>query len=76
MVRGTIVCLKPIPLLPTFSYACTYNPVFLHLYARRLHALGFSIPYQSSAGSYRRYSGDAAIPGKGELLVWQPQNSF
>lgn len=72
MIRGTIVCLKPIALLPTFSQACTYNPVFLRLYARRLQALGISIPYQPSAGSYRRYSGDSAVPGKGELLVWQP----
>src|SRR6516165_3935955 len=34
MIRGTIVSLKPIALLPTFSYACTYKPVFLHLYTR------------------------------------------
>lgn len=74
MIRGTIVCGKPIALLPTFSYACAYDPVFLSLYVKRLHALGFSIPHQSS-GSYRRYSGDAAVPGKGELLVWQPSGA-
>ncbi len=73
MIRGTIVCLKPIALLPTFSYACTYDPVFLRLYGRRLEELGFSIPYQPDAGGYRRYSGDAAVPGKGEILVWKPQ---
>ena len=28
MVRGTIVSLTPIALLPTFAYACTYPPVF------------------------------------------------
>ena len=28
MVRGTIVSLKPLRLLPTFSYACAYNPTF------------------------------------------------
>ena len=74
MIRGTIVCGKPIALLPTFSYACMYDPVFLNLYVKRLHALGFSIPSQSGGG-YRRYSGDAAVPGKGELLVWQPQDA-
>jgi formylmethanofuran dehydrogenase subunit C len=69
MIRGTIVSLKPIALLPTFSYACTYNPVFLNLYGRRLHALDFALP-DSAHGGYRRYSGDAAVPGKGEILLW------
>ncbi len=72
MIRGTIVCLTPIALLPTFSYACTYHPTFLHLYTRRLKALGFSIPYRAGDGGFRRYSGDAAVPGQGEILVWQP----
>src|SRR5205807_5909206 len=36
MFRGTIVSLKPIPLLPTFAYACDYQPTFLRLYARHL----------------------------------------
>ena len=71
MVRGTIVCGKPIALLPTFAFACTYNPVFMNLYARRLEELGFSMPHRASGG-YRRYSGDAAVPGKGEILIWQP----
>ena len=44
MVRGTIVSLTPLRLLPTFSYACAYNPTFLRLYAKHLQALGFAIP--------------------------------
>jgi len=75
MFRGTIVSLVPLPLLPTFSYACAYNPAFLRLYARHLRALGFSIPYATQDGAYRRYTGDAAVPGKGELLVWQPHTA-
>src|SRR5262249_17519869 len=72
MVRGTIVCLKPIRLMPTFGFACAYNPVFLRLYARSLQALGFAIPCEERDGAYRRYTGDNAVPGKGEILVWQP----
>src|SRR5262249_26445859 len=72
MVRGTIVSLTPIHLLPTFSYACEYNPVFLRLDAKHLQALGFSIPYEDREGVYRRYSGDGSVPGKGEILVWAP----
>lgn len=73
MMRGTIICLKPIPIMPTFSYASTYNPTFLGLYARYLQLPRFRIPFDSAEGVYRRYSGDAAIPGKGELLIWEPR---
>jgi formylmethanofuran dehydrogenase subunit C len=72
MIRGTIVSLAAIPLLPTFSFACAYNPTFLRIYARHLRMLGISIPVDPKDGTYRRYTGDAAVPGKGEILVWQP----
>jgi formylmethanofuran dehydrogenase subunit C len=72
MLRGTIVSLKPIPILPTFAYASTYSPTFLRLYARSLDMPGFAVP---GDGVYRRYTGDAAVPGKGELLVWEGASS-
>jgi len=72
MVRGTIVSLRPVRLLPTFALACAYNPVFLRLYAKRLAGMGLAIPHDESDGAYLRYTGDAAVPGKGEVLVWQP----
>jgi len=72
MVRGTIVSLTPIPLLPTFAYACTYKPTFLRLYARHLRTLGFSVPLDAA---YQRYTGDTSVPGKGEILFWQPHAS-
>jgi formylmethanofuran dehydrogenase subunit C len=73
MVRGTIISLSPIRLLPTFTAACAYNPVFLRLYAKHLQALGFSIPFEARDGAYQRFSGDGSVPGKGEILVWQPR---
>jgi hypothetical protein len=72
MVRGTIVSLKPLRLLPTFSAACRYNPVFVRIYANHLRLLGFHIPMETQEGAYQRYVGDTAVPGKGEILVWQP----
>ena len=72
MVRGTIISLTPIKLLPTFSYASTYNPTFLRLYGRHLGALGFTLPYEDGDGAYQRYAGDACVPGKGEILIWKP----
>jgi formylmethanofuran dehydrogenase subunit C len=75
MIRGTIVSLTPIQLLPTFAYACQYHPTFLNQYAKHLQALGFFLPWAPQDGTYRRYTGDAAIPGKGEILIWQPPGS-
>jgi formylmethanofuran dehydrogenase subunit C len=75
MVRGTIVSLTPIPLLPTFMYASTYSPAFLRLYARRFRLPGFDIPCEPEAGAYRRYTGDTSIPGKGEIFVWAPNKA-
>lgn len=73
MIRGTILSLAPLRLLPSFSLACDYSPGFLNLYARHLDALGFSIPTNPGQGRYQRYTGDSAVPGKGEILVWQPR---
>ena len=75
MIRGTIVSLAPLRLLPTFSYSCQYNPTFLRVYADRLKEFGFVIPHKVAHGSYERFSGDSSIPGKGEILIWRPQGS-
>jgi formylmethanofuran dehydrogenase subunit C len=73
MVRGTIVSMVPIRLLPTFSFDCQCNPVFMRLLANHLQPLGISIPYCDQDGVYHSYSGDSAVPGKGEILIWQSQ---
>jgi formylmethanofuran dehydrogenase subunit C len=75
MMRGTIISLRRIPLLPTFSYAATYMPTFLRLYASHLRTLGFTIPCDEQHGAYLRYTGDTSVPGKGEILIWTPRAS-
>ena len=72
MIRGTIVSLAAIPLLPTFSYDCQCNPVFLRLLGQAPSPLGISIPYREQDGVYQCYSGDSAVPGKGEIFIWRP----
>ena len=72
MNRGTIISLKPIQLMPTFRFSNAYNPTFMNVYARHLNQLGISIPFDPAAGKYARYCGDTAVPGKGEIFVWQP----
>jgi formylmethanofuran dehydrogenase subunit C len=69
--RGTIISLKPLHLLPTFTHACDYNPNFVRLYAKHLAPLGFALPLN---GTYQRFTGDAAVPGKGEILIWNHEN--
>jgi formylmethanofuran dehydrogenase subunit C len=73
MVRGTIISLKPVHLMPTFATASLYNPSFVGIYARHLAQYGFDLPHDVGAGGYRRHIGDASVPGKGELLVWEPR---
>jgi formylmethanofuran dehydrogenase subunit C len=72
MVRGTIVSLAPIGLLPTFAFACAYQPSFLRIYAKHLRQWGIAIPIEPKDGAYQRYTGDSSVPGKGEVLIWAP----
>jgi formylmethanofuran dehydrogenase subunit C len=65
MQRGTIISLRPLQLMPTFTFATTTHPGFLPLLARHLAPHGITLP----AGPYQLYRGDRAIPGKGEILV-------
>lgn len=67
MQRGTIISLQPLHLMPTFTATCVYQPTFLALYAKYLAPFGFTLPL----GNYRRHMGDASVPGKGEILVWE-----
>jgi formylmethanofuran dehydrogenase subunit C len=71
MFRGTIVSLKPVTLLPTFAYACSYAPPFLRVYGKYLQTLGISTPIAGEGGFYQRYTGDTSVPGKGEVFVWE-----
>jgi formylmethanofuran dehydrogenase subunit C len=68
MSRGTIVALEPPKLLPTFQYACTYEPGFLLLLLKQLRDLGVPLPEQEWNVPVLRYTGDTSGLGKGEIL--------
>lgn len=74
MHRGTIISLKPLKLMPTFSDSGRFNPTFVSVYAKHLQQWGIELPHREESGSYTRYAGDCAVPGKGEILVWQDQS--
>ena len=71
--RGSVVALGTITPPETYAYACTYQPVHLRLMLTRLRGR-FRLPIKRKhfTGLYRRYSGDLAELGKGEILAWTP----
>jgi formylmethanofuran dehydrogenase subunit C len=73
MQRGTIISLQQLQLMPTFVESGSYNPTFLHIYAKHLNEFGIQLPTCPTDGTYHRYAGDKGVPGKGEILIWQPQ---
>jgi formylmethanofuran dehydrogenase subunit C len=70
MKRGTLLAAGRFEPLPTFRYACTDRPGFLALLFRSLEAGGFPVPGELRSGSFRRYGGDYADLGRGEVLHW------
>jgi formylmethanofuran dehydrogenase subunit C len=71
MVRGSVVSMHDAELLPTFRYACTYQPTFLRLYLRHLRSMGLTIKDEFINGKYRRWSGDAVQLNRGEVLLFE-----
>jgi formylmethanofuran dehydrogenase subunit C len=69
--RGSIVALGPIEVPPTYRYACTYQPEHLRITLLRLRQqYDLAVDERYLSGFYRRYSGDFADLGKGEILAW------
>lgn len=69
MRRGSIVSMHPVELLPTFSYACTYAPLFLRVQLLQLRRLGLTIADSQVNGRYQRWSGDSIELNRGEVLL-------
>jgi formylmethanofuran dehydrogenase subunit C len=69
--RGSVVALSSITPPATYVYACTYQPVHLKVTFTRLQQR-FKLPLRRKhlTGQYRRYSGDMAELGRGEILAW------
>ena len=71
MKRGTIITMYPAEILPTFSYDCDYNPVFLRLMLRALQSQGFNVEDRHITGQYQRWSGDSVELNRGEILIYK-----
>ncbi len=75
MKRGSIISMHDAPLLPTFTYACTYHATFLRLYLLHLRSLGLPVEETHLNGRYRRWSGDSVELNRGEILLLESINN-
>jgi formylmethanofuran dehydrogenase subunit C len=74
--RGTLVsgaALEPNPL--RYAFATRYRPPALTLQLRRLRALGLDVAHALTAGSWSRWSGDTTELGRGEILIFDEEES-
>lgn len=70
--RGSVVALGGVRVPETYAYACTYRPPHLSLMLLFLRArYALAVDDAHVHGLYKRYSGDLADIGKGEILEWQ-----
>jgi len=69
--RGSVIALGGVEIPVTYRYACTYHPPYIPVLLRYLHRTRqFAIDARFAKGRYRRWTGDVADVGKGEILEW------
>ena len=69
--RGSVIALGPVQIPATYQYACTYRPSYLAVLVRYLQRVRrFPIDDRFAVGRYKRWTGDVADVGKGEILEW------
>jgi formylmethanofuran dehydrogenase subunit C len=69
--RGSVVALGSVAPPQTYAYACTYQPVHLRVMLMSLRQrFRLRVQRKHLTGLYRRYSGDMAELGRGEILIW------
>jgi formylmethanofuran dehydrogenase subunit C len=71
MRRGTLLLLHPNrpPLLPTFRYSSTFQPLLVQLLLRDLRSLGFAADDTLVSAPLDLYHGDLVALGKGEVFL-------
>jgi formylmethanofuran dehydrogenase subunit C len=70
MKRGTIIHLHKTEILPTFTYSCMYEPIFIRMLLRHARDQGLPVTDKHLAGRYHRWCGDSVEQSRGEILVY------
>jgi formylmethanofuran dehydrogenase subunit C len=73
--RGSIITIGGTSILPTYRYACTYQPPHLALLGCYLRRRGVPIDTRFGTDRFARYCGDMSQLGMGELLVWAGESN-
>jgi formylmethanofuran dehydrogenase subunit C len=69
--RGSVIALGKVEIPATYQYACTYRPSYVSVLVRYLQRVRrFPIDDRFAVGRYKRWTGDVADVGKGEILEW------
>ena len=71
MKRGTVLLLMEPEMLPTFRQTAVYAPVFVNIIVKKLQEIGITVPGFHQNIICRRFAGDQAIQGKGEIMICQ-----
>jgi formylmethanofuran dehydrogenase subunit C len=74
--RGTLVsgmAVEPNPV--RYAFAARHRPLVLTLQLRRLRALGLDVADALIAGQWGRWSGDTTELGRGEILIFDEEES-
>jgi formylmethanofuran dehydrogenase subunit C len=70
MKRGSIISFGTNePLLPTYCFEAILQPVYIRILLKFLHEQGLSFDTDFIEGTFKRYSGDINVLGKGEVLL-------
>jgi formylmethanofuran dehydrogenase subunit C len=72
MNKGTIISMKPLHMMPTFTYDGDRDAALVTEQFGRLKEFGVILPDAGADGAFRRFSGDLSVSDKGEILVWHP----
>ena len=68
--RGSLIALGAVRVPASYRYACTYEPPFVRVLMTHLaRRHGLVVDPRVRDGHYKRYCGDAGVPGKGEILT-------
>jgi formylmethanofuran dehydrogenase subunit C len=71
MRRGTLGLFgpNPPPLLPTFRYGSTFQPLTMRILLRNLRNKGFAVDESLLSADLALYHGDLVALGKGEVFL-------
>lgn len=74
MKRGTVLLASKPEMLPTFRRTSVYEPVFVNIFVKKLKEMGITVPGFQENMTCRRFAGDQAVLGKGEIMICQSNN--